>query len=138
LQEGVIELLHRLCDIGLKVSLETSGDKFCDSVDPRVKKIIDIKTPDSGEPGKFDERNLQFADANTEFKFVLCSDGDFDWAENFAAQNKLFEKSNVLYSPSFKMLGEKNLAEKILAKKSRARLQLQLHKYIWPESMRGV
>lgn len=138
LQEGVYELMRRLCDLKLNVSLETSGDKFCDRVDARVKKIIDVKTPDSGEPGKFDERNLRFADAHTEFKFVLCSDRDFAWAEDFAAQNKLFEKSNVLYSPSFKMLGEKNLAEKILEKKSRARLQLQLHKYIWPDSVRGV
>lgn len=138
LQPGVFDLMRRLCDLGLNVSLETSGDKDCGAVDPRVKKIIDIKTPDSGEPGRFDERNLRYADRNTEFKFVICSEKDFAWAEEFAGRNKLFEKSNVLYSPSFKMIGEKWLAEKILERKSRARLQLQMHKYIWPESARGV
>lgn len=138
LQPAVFDLMSALCDRGYNVSLETSGDKNCASVDPRVKKIIDVKTPDSGEPQAFDPENLRFADRNTEYKFVICSERDFEWAENFARENKLFEKSNVLYSPSFNAVTERWLAEKILSAKSTARLQLQLHKYIWQPSARGV
>lgn len=138
LQPAIYELMKQLCDLGLNVSLETSGDKDCARVDPRVKKIIDVKTPDSGEPGAFDMRNLAFADAHTEFKFVICSERDFEWAEEFVRANDLFEKSNVLYSPSFKSVSERWLAERILGSASRARLQLQLHKYIWNPEARGV
>ena len=138
LQQQSIPLMKQLCDLGYNVSLETSGDKSCADVDARVKKIIDVKTPDSGEPQAFDPSNLQFADSLTEFKFVICSEKDFEWAENFAKQKELFKKSNVLYSPSFKTVQERWLAEKILSTNSGARLQLQLHKYIWPADARGV
>lgn len=137
-QKSVLPLLTRLCDLGLKVSLETSGSIDCTPVDCRVKKIIDVKTPGSGEVKSFDPVNLNFADVNSEFKFVICSEDDFDWAENFAAQNNLFARTNVLYSPAFKRVEEKWLAKKILSKKSTARLQLQLHKYIWSPHSRGV
>lgn len=137
-QHASFELMSRLCDAGYKVSLETSGDKDCGPVDPRVKKIIDVKTPDSGEAGKFDPCNLGFADEKTEFKFVICSEADFAWAESFAQEKELFKKSSVLYSPSFKSVSERWLAEKILTSGSPARMQLQLHKYIWPADARGV
>jgi len=138
LQSAVYDLMTRLCDLGYRVSLETAGEKNCARVDSRVKKIIDVKTPDSGEGGTFNLENLRCADVNTEFKFVICSEKDFAWAENFARENKLFEKSNVLYSPSFDSVSERWLAEKILGAGSKARLQLQLHKYIWSRDMRGV
>jgi 7-carboxy-7-deazaguanine synthase len=138
LQPAVFDLLTALCDQNYKVSLETSGDKDCVKVDPRVKKIIDVKTPDSGEPNSFAQANLAFADKLSEFKFVICSETDFYWAENFARQHQLFSASNVLYSPSFGQVEEKWLAEKILSQKSQARLQLQLHKYIWSPQVRGV
>lgn len=138
LQKASLELMTLLCDRGYKVSLETSGDKDCSKVDPRVKKIIDVKTPDSGEPQAFDPENLNFVDSHTEFKFVICSERDFDWAEHFAKEKRLFEKSNVLYSPSFKSVEERWLAERILRSRSGARLQLQMHKYIWPPNSRGV
>jgi 7-carboxy-7-deazaguanine synthase len=138
LQKGSLTLMKRLCDLGFNVSLETSGDKDCGPVDVRVKKIIDVKTPDSGASGSFADVNLQFADGTSEFKFVICSENDFVWAENFANEKELFKKSNVLYSPSFKIVNERWLAEKILAAGSRARMQLQMHKYIWPSDARGV
>ena len=138
LQPASLDLMTLLCERGYQVSLETSGDKSCAKVDARVKKIIDVKTPDSGEPQAFDPANLEFADKNTEFKFVICSERDFEWAEQFSSDKALFEKSNVLYSPSFKSVEERWLAEKILSAKSRARLQLQMHKYIWPPHTRGV
>lgn len=138
LQPAVLELMQRLCDLNFHVSLETSGDKSCAPVDPRVKKIIDVKTPDSGAANAFDAENLRCADTNTEYKFVICSEKDFAWAENFARENKLFEKSNVFYSPSFNSVAERWLAEKILSSRSQARLQLQIHKYIWSADARGV
>jgi 7-carboxy-7-deazaguanine synthase len=138
LQAAVYPLMKQLCDKGFQVSLETSGDKSCADVDARVKKIIDVKTPDSGEPGRFDAANLRFADVNTEFKFVICSENDFAWAENFAAENELFKKSNVLYSPSYDSVNPRWLAEKILSARSPARLQLQIHKIIWSRDARGV
>jgi 7-carboxy-7-deazaguanine synthase len=130
--------LTKLCDLGLKVSLETSGSLDCAGVDSRVKKIIDVKTPDSGEGNSFLQANLNFVDVNTEFKFVICSATDFDWAENFSKSHNLFEKSNVLYSPAFRRVDENWLAKKILSERSTARLQLQLHKYIWSPHSRGV
>lgn len=138
LQPQSFDLMKRLCDLGYKVSVETSGSVSCAGVDHRVKKIIDVKTPDSGAADSFNADNLQFADVNSEFKFVICTEKDFDWAEDFCKKFDLFEKTNVLYSPSFSELDEKALAKKILDAKSEARLQLQLHKYIWNASTRGV
>jgi 7-carboxy-7-deazaguanine synthase len=138
LQKEVYPLMSTLCDRGYKVSLETSGAIACDQVDARVKKIIDVKTPDSGEPDSFAKGNLQFIDVNTEFKFVICSEQDFNWAEQFTEQHALGENSLVLYSPSFGEIEEKWLAKKILSENSKARLQLQLHKYIWNPHIRGV
>ena len=138
LQKNVLPLMTQLCDEGYRVSLETSGDLDCSLVDDRVLKIIDVKTPDSGEPNKFSSKNISLAGPNTEFKFVICSEEDFFWSENFVQKNKLSEKSIVLYSPSFNKIDEKWLATQILKEKSSARLQLQLHKYIWSFHTRGV
>lgn len=138
LQKEVYELMTRLCDLDYRVSLETSGDVSCDKVDERVHKVIDVKTPDSGEPGRFSETNLKFSSVNTEFKFVICSEKDFEWAENFSKQHNLFETNCVLYSPSYGVVDENWLAKKILSSGSSARLQLQLHKYIWSPDLRGV
>lgn len=138
LQKDAYDLMRRLCDLGYRVSLETSGDVDCGQVDPRVHKIIDVKTPDSGEPNAFHLENLKYAGSNTEYKFVICSEADFTWAENFVSEHRLHEKSWILYSPSFSQVKEDWLAKKILSAKSFARLQLQLHKYIWPSELRGV
>lgn len=138
LQKDVYPLMTKLCDEGFRVSLETSGDISCAQVDARVKKIIDVKTPDSGEFGKFSAENLNFADVNSEFKFVICSEQDFIWSENFVKEHALISKTTVLYSPSFRVIDENWLAKKILSANSSARLQLQLHKYIWSSEMRGV
>ena len=142
LQKSSLQLMSELCDLDYNVSLETSGDISCKNVDPRVRKIIDIKTPDSGEPDRFHTDNLpaqlQENAVNTEFKFVICSETDFVWAEEFSQKHFLFENNTVLYSPSFEKIDEKWLAKKILSENSNARLQLQLHKYIWSPTERGV
>lgn len=138
LQKEVLPFMTLLCDRGYLVSLETSGAKSLRGVDPRVRVILDVKTPDSGEPDTFVMENLELATSSTEFKFVICSQNDFDWSENFCSQYGLFKKFTVFYSPSFGQVREQWLAENILKKKSPARLQLQLHKYIWSPTQRGV
>jgi 7-carboxy-7-deazaguanine synthase len=138
LQKEILPLMSTLCDQGYKVSLETSGSRSCASVDPRVKIILDVKTPDSGAADSFLFENLTTLNDLTEFKFVICSESDFDWAETFCRQYEIKKKYVVLYSPSFEKIDSQWLAEKILQEKSNARLQLQLHKYIWSPGARGV
>ena len=138
LQKEVHTLMRILCDRGYKVSLETSGSKSVEHVDPRVKIILDVKTPDSGAADSFIMDNIRFSTASTEYKFVICSDHDLEWSEEFCRQHNLFEKFVVLYSPSYGQVSERWLAERILQKKSSARLQLQMHKYIWSSETRGV
>lgn len=142
LQPAMLPLMKILCDRGYNVSLETGGSLDTTAVDARVKKIIDVKTPDSGAANSFDRVNLpsnpKFSVVNSEFKFVICSDEDFYWAEKFALENNLFEKSVVLYSPAHQRVDAKWLASKILSSKSPARLQTQLHKFIWSAHVRGV
>jgi len=138
LQEASLDLMKQLCDLGYFVSLETSGDLSCKNVDPRVLKVIDIKTPDSGAPDKFNFENLNLTDVNSEFKFVICSEKDFDWSVAFVNEYRLNEKYTVLFSPSHAVISPKWLAEKILQTNLNVRLQLQLHKYIWSADTRGV
>jgi 7-carboxy-7-deazaguanine synthase len=138
LQKNTFSLMHQLCEKNYLVSLETSGSKSCKDVDPRVKIVIDVKTPDSGAADSFLFENISTLNSLAEFKFVICSEKDFDWAENFCRQHQIFEKWPVLYSPSFGKIDSRWLAEKILQQKSTARLQLQLHKYIWSSEARGV
>jgi 7-carboxy-7-deazaguanine synthase len=142
LQSDSLELMKKLCDLDYKVSIETGGSLDCSSIDSRVKKIIDVKTPDSGAADSFHRSNLpsnpEFSIVNSEFKFVICSQEDFYWAENFARENQLFEHTEVLYSPAHQRVDAKWLASKILSSKSPARWQTQLHKFIWSAHVRGV
>ena len=138
LQKEIFNFMKILCDRDYLVSLETSGSKSIQEVDPRVKIILDVKTPDSGAANSFLVENLSFTRESTEFNFVICSSEDLDWSENFCRQHDLFGKFIVLYSPSFGQIESQWLAENILQKKSNARLQLQLHKYIWLPETRGV
>lgn len=138
LQKEVHPLMKDLCDRGYKLSLETSGSKSIKDVDPRVKIILDVKTPDSGAADSFLMENIALSTPSTEYKFVICSEADLEWSENFCRQHNLFEKFVVLYSPSYGQVTEVWLAEKILQNNSSARLQLQLHKYIWSAETRGV
>ncbi len=138
LQKEILPLMATLADQGGLVSLETSGSLSLAGVDPRVKIILDVKTPDSGAADSFLLGNLESLPLSTEFKFVICSEKDFKWAEDFCSQYGLNKKFTVLYSPSFKQVSEVWLAENILRNNSTARLQLQLHKYIWSPETRGV
>ena len=138
LQEACLDLMKQLCDQDYIVSLETCGDLSCEDVDRRVHLIIDVKTPDSGESGKFCEKNLGLEAVKVEYKFVICTERDFYWASEFSEKNHLFKQHTVFFSPSFGQVKESWLAKKILEENSSARLQLQLHKYIWSSEIRGV
>jgi 7-carboxy-7-deazaguanine synthase len=129
--------MDKLCELNFDVSLETSGDKSCKQVNSKVFKIIDIKTPDSGEVNSFNFDNLNLLDENYEYKFVIGSDKDFLWSLNFIKEFKLAE-DKVLMSPSFNIYSQKSLAEKILSEKINVRFQTQLHKSIWPDCESGV
>lgn len=136
-QPQTLELMTKLCDLNYNVSIETSGAISCEFVDKRVKKIIDIKTPDSGAADTFIMKNLNHATPLDEFKFVICSEKDFLWAENFV-QTHLSSGQIVLFSPSFGVVSELQLAQWILKNGSQARMQMQMHKYIWPPDTKGV
>ncbi len=138
LQKDIHKLIHILCDAGYKVSLETSGSKSIKEVDPRVKVILDVKTPNSGAANSFLLENIDFSSETTEYKFVICDQEDLDWSENFCRQHDLSKKFTVLFSPSHGQVTEQWLAERILQKKLKVRLHLQQHKYIWLPTTRGV
>lgn len=127
------ELLHRLCDAGYQVSLETSGAIDVADVDDRVMKVVDLKTPDSEEMHRNLYSNLDHLDARDQVKFVLCGREDYDWAKRCIDEHGISERCEVLFSPSFEELNATELAEWILADKLKVRMQLQLHKILWGE-----
>ena len=130
-QKGCIPLLQTLCDKGYSVSLETSGALDVSAVDSRVSKILDIKTPASGEMAKNLWGNLLHLNAHDEIKFVLCDEADYRWATQILEEHKLAEKCTVLLSPAQGQLEARDLAEWILRDKLPVRLQVQLHKLLW-------
>lgn len=138
LQTAVYDLMQELCDRGYHVSLETSGAKSVERVDPRVKIILDIKTPASGEVAKNCWENLDRLPVSSEIKFVVCNDKDVDWALQICREYRLPERYCVWFSPSHGQINPRELAEKVLSSSLPIRMQLQLHKVIWPDMERGV
>ena len=131
-QPNCLLLLTALCDAGYQVSLETSGALDVSQVDARVSKVLDLKTPDSGESHRNLYDNIPFLTANDQVKFVVCSKRDYDWARFKIDQYQLTQRvSDVLLSPSYGQQNPTELAEWILHDKLEARLQLQLHKFLW-------
>lgn len=124
-------LLRLLCDRGYDVSLETSGALDISGVDARVSRILDIKTPGSGEAARNLLANLDHMTGRDEFKFVICDRADYEWARAFMAEHRLAERAGVLFSPSHGQLAPGLLADWILADQVPVRLQVQLHKYLW-------
>jgi 7-carboxy-7-deazaguanine synthase len=138
LQPNVFPLMTRLCDLGKRVLLETSGSIDVSQVDPRVVKIMDLKCPGSGESGKNFYDNVRFLDKKDEVKFVITDRTDYDWAKLKMAEHQLPSICTVLFSPVWEKLPLKTLAEWVLADKLPVRLQTQLHKHIWGIEARGV
>jgi 7-carboxy-7-deazaguanine synthase len=132
-QKQCIALLHELCERGYSVSLETSGAIDVSAVDARVSKILDIKTPASGEMDKNLWSNLARLTAHDEIKFVICDEPDFRWAKQQLAERNLPALCPVLFSPAYRELPAAQLAEWILRDQLPVRLQMQLHKQLWGE-----
>ena len=130
-QKRCIELLQRLCDAGYSVSLETSGALDIGAVDPRVSRVVDVKTPGSGESARNRLGNLDLLTPRDQLKFVLCDRQDFEWARDLVLQHRLHERCDVLFSPSFGQLDGRELADWIVAERLPVRFQLQLHKLLW-------
>lgn len=130
-QKPCLELLKALCDTGYEVSLETSGALDVSTVDPRVIKIVDIKTPGSGEVLKNRFENLPHLLAHDQIKFVICDRADYEWAKATLHQHQLTTRCDVLFSPSYQQQSPGDLADWILADRLPVRLQVQLHKYLW-------
>ena len=136
-QKNCLTLLAKLCELGYSVSLETSGAIDIAAVDPRVSRIVDIKTPGSGEVGKNRWENLPLLTTHDEIKFVITSEDDYNWAVALLAEKHLTDLAPVLFSPAFTDVSYEQLATWILRDGLPVRMQVQLHKIIWGEK-RGV
>lgn len=130
-QKNCLPLLRALCDTGYEVSLETGGALDIGEVDARVMRVVDIKTPASGEAEKNRWENLPLLTRHDEIKFVLCDENDYQWAKQILLQHRLAEKCAVLFSPAHGTLNAAQLAEWILRDRLPVRMLLQLHKLLW-------
>jgi 7-carboxy-7-deazaguanine synthase len=130
-QRPCTALLTVLCDAGFEVSLETSGAIDASGVDLRVARVIDVKTPGSGEA----QRNLDLAvhglRKNDQLKFVICDRADYEWSRARVQQERLDDRCQVLFSPSYQQLAADQLANWILEDRLPVRFQVQLHKVLW-------
>ena len=150
-EREVVPLMQRLLDANYTVLLETSGERPLERVPQRVIKIVDVKCPNSGEPGTFHMENLEALNSQDEVKFVLSDRIDYEFARDFVVLHNLGRRVNaVLFSPAFSkeasgvrdasycLLDPRELAEWMLADAVPARLGLQIHKFIWDPAMKGV
>lgn len=130
-QKRCIALLSRLCDAGYIVSLETSGAIDIASVDARVSRVLDIKTPGSAEAHRNRWENIALLTPHDQVKFVICSRGDYEWARDVLVQHRLHERCDVLFSPSKSEVSPTDLADWIVADRLPVKFQFQLHKLLW-------
>lgn len=134
-QPECLALLDRLCEQGFEVSLETSGAMSIAGVNERVSRVVDIKTPDSGEVHRNDWSNIARLTPHDQIKFVVCSRVDYDWARMKMDELQLAQRvSDVLFSPSYEQVEPLTLANWILEDRLPARLQIQLHKLLWHDA----
>jgi len=132
-QPRSVRLLERLCDAGLQVSLETAGAHDIGGVDPRVVRVVDVKTPGSGEVSRNRLENLPLLRARDQVKFVICDRADYEWSRDFVQRHGLSARCQVLFSPGHGRVRPSELAGWILADRLPVRFQLQLHKILWGE-----
>lgn len=130
-QKGCAALLKQLCEAGLRVSLETSGAMELGEVDPRVVKVVDVKTPGSNEEHRNRYGELARLSAQDLVKFVICSRADYEWSRGKLRELALPPGCTVLFSPSHAQLPAHELADWILEDRLPVRFQIQLHKYLW-------
>ena len=150
-ERELLPFLQRLLDAGYKVLIETSGERPLARVPRQVVKIVDVKCPNSGEPDTFDMTNLEALVPHDEIKFVISDREDYEFARDFCRRHALADRVNaVLFSPAFRkdaqgtrsaahcLLDPQELAEWMLADEVPARLNLQIHKFVWDPALKGV
>lgn len=137
-QEGVHDLAGELCDGGYEVAIETGGSLDLSPLDRRVMVVMDLKCPGSGMSQKNRWENLDLLKPSDEVKFVVADRADYEWAREAVVRHHLGGRCGVLFSPVHGVLHPRPLAEWVLADRLPVRVQVQLHKYIWPPDLRGV
>ena len=130
-QKSCLSLLTRLCDAGCRVSLETSGAMSLQGIDERVVRVVDVKTPGSGEESRNRYQELSRLNARDLVKFVICDRSDYEWSCAKMRELGLEDRCTVLFSPSHEQLPARALADWILDDRLPVRFQIQLHKYLW-------
>ena len=139
LQKNVLPLMTALCDAGKTVLIETSGAHDISKIDSRVRRIMDLKTPSSGESGRNLYANIEHLNQGDEVKFVIGSEEDYLWAREQVRQFDLPSRCGaVLFSPVFGKVEPSRIVEWMLADKLPVRFQLQMHKFIWDPAAKGV
>jgi 7-carboxy-7-deazaguanine synthase len=133
-QPGCLELMTKLLDKGYVVSLETSGALDVSKVDQRVVKVMDLKTPSSGELSRNCYQNIEYLTAKDQVKFVIGNDSDYDWSKSILTEYDLPNLCEILFSPVMGQQNPTELAEKILKDRLPVRFQLQLHKILWDDA----
>lgn len=138
LQEEVLPLVKNLADLGYRVLIETNGSRDIQGLDKRAVIILDVKVPGSGMAGSLKTSNLRSLKPEDEVKFVIADRRDYEWSRDFVRQHALTTKCTVLFSPVFGTMDPQALSRWILHDRIEARLNLQLHKYIYGPEIRGV
>jgi 7-carboxy-7-deazaguanine synthase len=137
LQKDLPDLAEELVTRGYEVAIETHGQRPLDALPPSVIRIVDVKTPGSGETTT-DFAYLDRLLPHDEVKFVVCSEDDFRWSEGVVRRHRLEERTHVLFSPAWGQVDAKDLARWLLESGLDARLSLQIHKVVWGADVRGV
>ncbi len=132
-QKACIGLLQQLCERGHVVSLETSGALDIGGIDSRVSRVLDIKTPASGEVDRNRWTNIDLLTTHDQVKFVLCDRGDYEWARQVVDQYRLTQRCEVLFSPVYGRMKPRELADWMIKDRLPVRMQVQLHKMLWGE-----
>lgn len=138
LQEETGKLIQALLDRNYEVLLETNGSQSIENIPDSVVKIIDVKTPGSGEENSFYRDNIDFINKQDNLKFVITDKNDFDWSKKFIKQYQLESKCEILFSTVKEELSYSTICEWILEEGVNVRFQPQLHKLIWPNQAKGV
>lgn len=138
MQHQIADLATLLIGAGYRVMIETSGTHSVAALPPEVVRIVDVKTPASGESGRMHPEVLEGLGPRDAVKFVICDEADYHWAAELVRTRKLSARTEVLLSPAHGQVDPKDLVAWMLRDGLDARLNLQLHKYIWSADARGV
>lgn len=133
-QPACIDLLRLLVEEGYQVSLETSGALDVSAVDSRVVKVLDLKTPASGELERNRYDNIEYLNQQDQVKFVIADETDYQWSKETMDRHRLADRCQILFSPVMGRMPPDRLADKILVDQLPVRFQIQLHKYLWSDA----